>query len=480
VNMFAHWCLPFFLSSWNLFDLVVVTIGCMGFFVDFDGPLKLLRTLRAFRVFRLFRRVESLNKILIMITSAIPGVMNAFLVIVLAISIYAMVAVEFFASFAVRSANSDTNSSVNALTAETDSVVPCAYQNVVSKELLSADTARQLCHGVEYFGTFTRAWFSLFQVLTGDSWAEAQARPLLFGWDDYGGASALITVAFYVSFIVLNTFILMNVFVAVLLDKVMSPDPLPDWTDILRRLDHEDRRDGEAEEAQTESIRADSGEDTADALLCAGATSGNEVTLAAVRTGNALKGYVDEAGKRSSPQPTRAQPTGSQPTGWSTMLSKSVSEISPGEIPKMPPASSTSYSKKLDVASFSKRVDSKDRGELGPVVAALLARNLSEKRAGVEIMTSKEQPPIELLVEALLTEQQRMRTQFDAQIEVMTESLRRIEQAVTQTAVRDTQYTLSGSTEFGQVQAQIQRLPQSPRDVDPPAAAKREVGRYTA
>ena len=77
VNMFAHWCCPFFVSLWNLFDLLVVTIGCITFFVELEGPLKLLRTLRAFRVFRLFKRVESLNKILTMVATAIPGVFNA-------------------------------------------------------------------------------------------------------------------------------------------------------------------------------------------------------------------------------------------------------------------------------------------------------------------------------------------------------------------------------------------------------------------
>ena len=62
------------------------------------------------------------------------------------------------------------------------------------------------------------------QVLTGESWSEAIARPVLFGWDDYGGASIYLSSIFFISFVVINAFILFNVFIAVLLDKVISPE----------------------------------------------------------------------------------------------------------------------------------------------------------------------------------------------------------------------------------------------------------------
>ena len=39
----------------------------------------------------------------------------------------------------------------------------CAYLNAVGGLVPSA-TSRNICHGSEYWGTFTRAWFSLFQV----------------------------------------------------------------------------------------------------------------------------------------------------------------------------------------------------------------------------------------------------------------------------------------------------------------------------
>lgn len=79
-------------------------------------------------------------------------------------------------------------------------------------------TARGYTNGYEYYGTFSRALFTLFQVMTGESWSEAIARPLIFGWN----SSSFVAAAFFVSFIILTQIVLMNVVVAVLLDKFAS------------------------------------------------------------------------------------------------------------------------------------------------------------------------------------------------------------------------------------------------------------------
>ena len=54
-------------------------------------------------------------------------------------------------------------------------------------------------YGWEYFGTFNRALFTLFQVLTGDSWSEAVARPIMFGLYQ----NAIFASIYYVFFILL-------------------------------------------------------------------------------------------------------------------------------------------------------------------------------------------------------------------------------------------------------------------------------------
>jgi hypothetical protein len=43
----------------------------------------------------------------------------------------------------------------------------CVYSNV-GLDLASAESDRELCFGDEYFGTFSRAYFTLIQVRVGD------------------------------------------------------------------------------------------------------------------------------------------------------------------------------------------------------------------------------------------------------------------------------------------------------------------------
>merc|ERR1719265_1940604 len=96
VNFYAHFFWTFW-SAWNVFDVVVVTIGVINMMeLPLPKAFSLLRMMRAFRVFRLFKRVKSLNRIIVAIVHAVPGVMNAFLILAIVMSIYAILAVEFY------------------------------------------------------------------------------------------------------------------------------------------------------------------------------------------------------------------------------------------------------------------------------------------------------------------------------------------------------------------------------------------------
>jgi len=176
--------------------VVVVPIGLI---TSAELPLPkafgMLRMMRAFRVFRLFKRVPALNKIIGAIVRAIPGVMHAFLILTIAMCIYAILAVELF-----------------RLTGRGEEDAKC---KVV--------TARGYCLGEEYFGTFSKSFYSMFQVLTGDSWSEAISRPAFFYYEDepmlmFG------TQFFFMTFILVNAIVLINVVVAVLLDKMVDND----------------------------------------------------------------------------------------------------------------------------------------------------------------------------------------------------------------------------------------------------------------
>merc|ERR550514_1709420 len=74
-------------------------------------------------------------------------------------------------------------------------------------------TPRGYCAGGEYFGTFTKSLYSFFQVLTGESWSEAVARPAIwFYYDD--PLRAVGSGLFFVSYVLITAFVLTNVVVA--------------------------------------------------------------------------------------------------------------------------------------------------------------------------------------------------------------------------------------------------------------------------
>jgi len=197
----------FWKVPWNVFDFVIVAVGVVlmtGIDLGAGNKLKLLR---AFRVFRLFKRVPSLNKIIVALIFSLPGVFNAFLIMLIFFCIYAILAVELFIGFGHED---------GTYTVYDDSGV--GLVNVSN----SAITGRGLSVGHEYYGTFMRALYTLFQVFTGESWSEAIARPLLFGLE----SSSFFVSVYFVSFILITQIVLANVVVAVLLDKfVADPEP---------------------------------------------------------------------------------------------------------------------------------------------------------------------------------------------------------------------------------------------------------------
>ena len=198
----------FWASGWNCFDFFIVTVGVvfMTGAIPPDNPLSNLKMLRAFRVFRLFKRIESLNKIIVALLLSLPGVFNAFVIVVIFLMIYAILSVEYFAPLGQEFGEHGLGQYVT-------------FGDNGDNHTISAETPRGFNHGWEYFGTFTRALYTLFQAMTGESWSEAIARPLMFGL--YKNAALVST--FFVSFLLLFQFVLINIVIAVLLDNFVEP-----------------------------------------------------------------------------------------------------------------------------------------------------------------------------------------------------------------------------------------------------------------
>ena len=193
-------------SNWiDMFIVIVSLVNLAIFTAGSDIPnTKLLRLLRLGRVVRLslppslppslstslptslphslmlqvrlFRSLKDLHKLLSAISSAVYPVMNAFVILFIVAAVYAVVGTHYF------------------------------------KEDYP-----------EYFANFSTSLFTMFQVLSGDSWASSVARSMFLKRNppEMGTTQADIAI-FFVSYVLIASIMLLNVVVAVLLDEFIS------------------------------------------------------------------------------------------------------------------------------------------------------------------------------------------------------------------------------------------------------------------
>mmetsp|Transcript_19772 Transcript_19772/g.35851 ORF Transcript_19772/g.35851 Transcript_19772/m.35851 type:complete len:388 (-) Transcript_19772:35-1198(-) len=76
------------------------------------------------------------------------------------------------------------------------------------------------CWKRSYFGTITDGMFSLFQVYTGDSWAEAIVWPSVAYFREQSSLHALMVMVGFAFYIIVTTFIIANFITAVVVDAV--------------------------------------------------------------------------------------------------------------------------------------------------------------------------------------------------------------------------------------------------------------------
>lgn len=325
LNAYANWLCAFWKSSWNVFDTVVVSVGVVSLSwwgIEFPDSLRLLRILRALRVFRLFKRIKSLNQIISALALAIPGTVNAFVVLFLMVTIFAILGVEFFREFGVvrtdpvdyevppymcqyasqhrpwtppyrmntsyphepyyesRLGLTHLDAIASTLTLEEFDAQQMAtdleaYEIRIrtNKDTVKAHTMRALCIGEEYFGSFFRSWFSLFQCLTTESWDEAVARPIVYHWTStFPPVMAwILSGVFFMFYTFVMWLFLSNVVISVLLDKFLSAQQPKD--------DEEDEID--AAEAAREAAREAAVRRAVDAMAGNGAVAEGKTVTAA-------------------------------------------------------------------------------------------------------------------------------------------------------------------------------------------------------
>ncbi len=153
----------FFLKPWNIFDFLVVAVS----FAPSGGGLSVLRALRVLRVLRVISFAPRLRRVVEGFVSALPGMASVFLLMTIIFYIGAVMATKLFGE---------------------------AFP--------------------EWFGTIGRSAYSLFQIMTLESWSMGIVRPVMeqfqYAW------------MFFVPFIIVTTFAVVNLLVGLIVNSMQD------------------------------------------------------------------------------------------------------------------------------------------------------------------------------------------------------------------------------------------------------------------
>ncbi|MCW2306430.1 ion transporter [Rhodobium gokarnense] len=153
----------FFVDPWSLFDTFVVAIAL----VPATGSLSVLRALRILRVLRLISVVPSLRRVVGGLVAALPGMGSIVLLMVLIFYVFSVMATKLYGA-----------------------------------------------EFPEWFGTIGASAYSLFQIMTLESWSMGIVRPVMetnpYAW------------VFFVPFILSTAFTVLNLFIGIIVSAMQE------------------------------------------------------------------------------------------------------------------------------------------------------------------------------------------------------------------------------------------------------------------
>ena len=118
----------YFLSGWNLFDFTILIIALL----PFSHYITVLRALRIIRAFRLISMFPAIKRVVNALAISIPGLVSTALLMLLVFLVFGVMGVNLFGR-----------------------------------------------HFPEWFGHLGRSMFSLFQIMTLESWSMGIVRPIM-------------------------------------------------------------------------------------------------------------------------------------------------------------------------------------------------------------------------------------------------------------------------------------------------------------
>ena len=171
--------MDFFKDPWSVFDFIVIAIAL----VPATESLSVLRALRVLRVLRLINKFDSMRKVVGGLLSCLPSLA----------SVVSLILIIFYVSAVIAT-------------------------NLFGQEF------------PELFGGMGNTAFTLFQVMTLESWSDGIARPVMekfpHAW------------IFFIFFILIATFVIVNLFIAVIVDSLTSGSSGEDNQATREKFDH--------------------------------------------------------------------------------------------------------------------------------------------------------------------------------------------------------------------------------------------------
>ena len=155
--------LRFFKDGWNIFDFLIVAVSL----IPASGPFSVLRAFRIFRTLRLLSIVPSMKRIIQAIFISIPGILSVGTIIILIFYISSVLTTTFFG---------------------------------------------EKFH--EWFGTIGNSMYTLFQIMTLESWSMGIVRPVMVEFP--------LAWLFFVPFILVTTFAILNLFIGIIVDAMQQ------------------------------------------------------------------------------------------------------------------------------------------------------------------------------------------------------------------------------------------------------------------
>jgi voltage-gated sodium channel len=153
----------FFRRAWNIFDLVIVLVSL----APASQGLSVLRSFRILRVLRLMSMLPSMRVVVQALLEAIPGMGSVVALLSLVFYVFAVMATKLFGA---------------------------AFP--------------------EWFGSIGASLYSLFQIMTLESWSMGIVRPVMEVYP--------LAWAFFVPFILMTTFAVLNLFIAIIVNAMQS------------------------------------------------------------------------------------------------------------------------------------------------------------------------------------------------------------------------------------------------------------------